>query len=82
MKQTTGKQQDANIAVLMNNIEYIKSDVADIRAKLESNYATKEWCESKFGQTTKLVNILMIALGTGLVSAFVVFIVNGGLKVQ
>ena len=80
----TQDQNDAaaskNIELIVYKINEIKSDVVDIKTKLESNYATKEWCEAQFGQTKKLVNGLIVTFGSAIVLAIAAFILRGGLK--
>jgi len=52
-------KNDTDIAKLIKDIEYIGKDVTDIKLKLDSNYATKEWVNSEYGNQKKLVNGLV-----------------------
>lgn len=76
--------QMAKIGEQVKNIEEnsarVEGVVTDIKKKLEGEYATKEWCEGKYGQTTKTVNMILGAIGLAIVGAFSAFIINGGLK--
>jgi hypothetical protein len=76
----TKDPEKATIAVIQTNILDIKDDVRDIKSKLESNYATREWVLAEFGQTRKIVNAILITFGLAIVTAFAGFVVNGGLK--
>lgn len=76
--------QLAKIGVEIVNISGDMADlkiaVGDIKKKMEADYATKEWCEGKYGQTTKTVNMILVAFGLAIVGAFAAFVINGGLK--
>lgn len=74
------KNANQNIDVIATKIDYIQEDVADIKKKLEGSYATKEWCESEFGQTKRLVNAMLVTFGTAIVLAISAFIIRGGLQ--
>lgn len=63
-----------------SNITRVEGGVVDIKKKLEGEYATKEWCEGKYGQTTKTVNGLLVSFGLAIIGAFAAFVINGGLK--
>lgn len=52
-------KNDTDIAKLIKDIEYIGQDVKDIKKKLEDSVATKEWVNSEYGNTRKIVNGLV-----------------------
>jgi hypothetical protein len=68
-----------NIDVIATKIEYIQQSVDHINAKLDADYATKDWVNAEFGQTRKLVNAILITFGTAIVLAFATFVIKGGL---
>jgi hypothetical protein len=69
-----------NIDVIATKLDYIQADIADIKKKLEEDTASKEWVNSEYGQTKKIVNGILIVFGTSVVLAFAAFIINGGLN--
>jgi hypothetical protein len=71
---------DKAIGIMGGKVDDIKEDMREVKTKLELNYATKEWCEGKYGNTTKLVNAFLAILGTSAVTALAYFILQGGLK--
>jgi hypothetical protein len=71
---------DKAIGIMGGKVDDIKEDMKEVKTKLELNYATKEWCESKFGNTTKLVNAFLAILGTAAVGAFAYWLLQGGLR--
>ena len=88
LPQSRGEKSNNNIfnqmavdqAVMLNKLTNVEKKVDDIDGKLNSEYATKEWCKSEFGQTTKLVNAFLGILGVALVGALAAWIISGGLK--
>lgn len=74
------KSTSTSLALIEQKVVTIEEDVRDIRIKLDSNYATKEWCNAEYGETKKIVNGFLIAFGLGLVAAIVAFVIGGGLK--
>lgn len=70
-------EQVKNIEDNVNRVEGVASE---IKKKLDSEYATKEWCESKYGQTTKTVNGILVAFGLAIIGALATFVIRGGLK--
>jgi len=42
-----------SVAVILSEMKTVKDDVKEIKDKLEKDYATKEWCESHYGEPTK-----------------------------
>lgn len=65
---------------LEENVTRVEGGVVEIKKKLEAEYATKEWCEGKYGQTTRTVNGFLVAFGLAIVAAFATFVLKGGLK--
>jgi len=68
------------VAVIQSTVTDIKSDVSEIKRKMEAEYATKEWTLSEFGQTRRIVNALMGTFATAIVLAIAAFIIRGGIK--
>lgn len=79
-KKTDIGQVYTEIAVMAEKISNIERVVADIQSKLDSNYATKEWVNSEYGQTRKIVNATIVTFGTAIILALAAFIIRGGLK--
>ena len=73
-------QMAVDQAVILNKITNVEKNVDEIQRKLDSEYATKEWCESKYGQPSKLVYGIITIFGTALALALASFILRGGLK--
>lgn len=86
-KPTTNNQISVDIAVMsekVGNIEYkidtANRKISDVQTKLEANYATKEWCQSEYGQTKSQVNYLILTFAGAIVLAIAGFVIRGGLK--
>lgn len=69
-----------NIDLINYKLDEIQNDIAKINKKLDENVATKEWVNSEYGQTKRMVNALLITFGTAIVLAFASFMIGGGLK--
>jgi hypothetical protein len=78
-KRQQVESDEVNMALVKQKVDFVAETVSDIKIKLESNYATKEWCESKYSNTTKIVNGMLITFGTAIVLAIVGWMVRGGL---
>jgi hypothetical protein len=52
-KQQTNNQLSVDIAVISEKIVNIERMLTNIQKRLDEDYATKEWCESKFGEPTR-----------------------------
>jgi len=79
----TNKNQsklEIDIAVILSEMTSVKTDIRDIKNKLEKDYATKEWCRSEFGGTKTTVNGILVTFGLAIVSALATFVIKGGLK--
>jgi tetrahydromethanopterin S-methyltransferase subunit B len=76
--------QMAKIGEQIKNIEEnvgrVESVTTDIKKKLESDYATKEWVQSRYDQTKNSVNGFLVAFGLAIVAALAAFVIRGGLK--
>lgn len=78
--QTQYNNENAiSLAVMASKLDNIKENVKTIKAQLDGEYATKEWCDNRFGQTTKTVNGILVAFGLAIVGALATFIIRGGL---
>jgi hypothetical protein len=71
---------NVDLAVMARDVTSTREDVKDIKTKLESNYATKEWVDSKYAQTKNIVSGILVTFGLAIVSAVAAFIIGGGLK--
>ncbi len=60
-------QMAVDQAVLLTKMSSVEKKVEEIDHKLNSDYATKEWCESQFGQTKKNVNTVIGLIITAVV---------------
>jgi pyruvate/2-oxoacid:ferredoxin oxidoreductase beta subunit len=69
-----------SLALMAKDLEYIKKDVTEIKLRMEGDYATREWVNAEYGQTRKIVNAIVITMGTAIVGAFATFVIRGGLK--
>lgn len=76
-KQDTRQLTKINVDLvsMAKDISYISNDVKDIKEKLEVNYATKDWCESRYGEPTKqfkaVVSLILSAVVVAVVSLVV-----------
>lgn len=76
-KQDTRQLTKINVDLvsMAKDISYISNDVKDIKEKLEVNYATKDWCESRYGEPTKqfkaVVSLILSAVVIAVVSLVV-----------
>ena len=62
------------------NVARVDGGVSDIKKKLEGEYATKEWVQSRYDQTKNSVNGFLVAFGLAIVAALAAFVIRGGLK--
>lgn len=69
-----------NVAVILSEMTMVKTDVKDIKDKLDKEYATKEWVKSEFGTTKNTVNGILVTFGLAIISALATFVIRGGLK--
>lgn len=60
-------QMAVDQAVLLTKMGNVEKKVDEIDHKLNSDYATKEWCENQFGQTKKNVNMVIGLIITAVV---------------
>lgn len=79
-RQQTENTAGENLELIAYKIDSVEKKVDNITVKLESDYATKEWCDAQYGQTKKYVNALIATFATAIVLAFAGFILRGGLK--
>lgn len=78
MKNPTNAE---NIELIVYKIDELKKDVGEINRKLDSDYATREWVETKterYEFATKLVYGLIITFATAIVVAIANFLIRGG----
>lgn len=64
--KNTADTNGIDIALLQKDISWIRDsfkdlrgDIEEIKKKLEADFATKEWCESHYGETTKQVKVII-----------------------
>jgi hypothetical protein len=74
------EDKDTELALIAQDISYIKSDIGSIKAQLNSSVATKDWVNSEYGQTRKILNAILVTMGTVIVAAFATFVIRGGLR--
>lgn len=70
-----------NIELIVYKIDELKKDVGEINRKLDSDYATREWVETKterYEFAIKLVYGLIITFATAIVVAIANFLIRGG----
>ena len=63
---------ETQIAVIANDIAHIKSDVAEVKKKLEADYATKAELEP----IKKIVYGMVAIILTGVVGALLTLVIN------
>ena len=68
MTRDSGK---ISIALLNQKVDFIKEAVTDIQGKLEKDYATREWVNSEYSQTKKVVNAFIGIILVAVVGAIV-----------
>lgn len=71
---------NTQVALIAQDITYIKKDVLEIKDQLSKDCATKEWVNQEYGQTKKVVNAILVTLGMAIAGAFATFMIRGGLK--
>lgn len=67
--------QDTKLAVIANDIEYIKEKIRSIEEKVDGDFVTREEFQAKFEPVQKivygLVALVLVAVFTGLVGLVV-----------
>lgn len=63
---------DTKLAVMANNIEYIKSDIIEIKNQLKADYVTRE----EFGPIKKIVYGLVSLILVAVVGAMITLILK------
>jgi hypothetical protein len=53
VKQQTNNQLSVDIAVISEKIVNIEKMLTAIQKRLDEDYATKDWCEARYGEPTK-----------------------------
>lgn len=61
---------DERTIALSKAIDEIKQEVLSVNLKLDSNYATKEWIDSKYGPTRTVVFFILAIFTTAIVGFF------------
>ena len=74
-KNDSQSKLEIDVAVILSEMATVKSDVKDIKTKLENNYATKEWVISEYGNTKKIVNGLIVTVLTEVLIAVLAFVI-------
>lgn len=71
-------QLSIDLAVMTEKIDNIDGVVKSIQSKLDSNYATKEWVNSEYGNQRRLVNGLVVFVLVEFLTALsaLVFLLN------
>ena len=64
-RQVMATQSEKNLAVIANDLEYIKRDIAEIKESVTHNYVTKE----EFDPYKKIVYALIGLILTGVVGS-------------
>lgn len=64
------------VAILETKIDNLGTDVKDIKQKLDSNYATKEWVDAQYGQTKKIVNGLLATVASAVLVALLALVIK------
>jgi hypothetical protein len=62
-------QMAVDQAVILNKVTNLEKKVDSIDEKLDKDYATKEWCTSQFGETTKQVKTIIGLIVTTVILA-------------
>lgn len=68
MNTAMNEKKNENIGVIMNDLQYIKRDISEIKHKLESNYVTKEEFDPIKRIVYGMVSIILVAVVTAIVA--------------
>jgi hypothetical protein len=68
------------IVNISGDISDLKVSLSDVKKKLEGDYATKEWVDSKYSPTKTTVTWILTTFGAAIIGALALFITRGGLK--
>lgn len=60
--------QSDNIAVIKNDLQYIKRDLSDIKGKLENDYVTREEFAPIKNLVYGVVSLILVAFVGGLIT--------------
>lgn len=71
-KDLPAENDETSIALIAKDIEYIKTDVKDIKDKLESHYVTTE----EFDPIKKIVYGIVALVLTGVVGALLALVIR------
>lgn len=78
-KQSPAEKQQNDMAisqaVILSKVGYIEQEVRGINAKLDAEYATKEWVDAQYGQSKKLINGIAGIILTAVILALVGLVV-------
>jgi uncharacterized membrane protein YqgA involved in biofilm formation len=65
-----------DVGVILNQMVEVKADIEQIKEKLDSRYATKEWVDMQYGQTKKLVQGMVTVILLAVLGAIVALVVR------
>lgn len=68
MNTAMNEKRNENIGVIMNDLQYIKRDISEIKHKLEANYVTKEEFDPIKRIVYGMVSIILVAVVTAIVA--------------
>ena len=72
------KDEQKDIALIRQDIEFIKEKVSDIKTRLDADYLTRIEFDAKFGPIQKIVMALVLAVMSGWVGLiFYIYRVKG-----
>lgn len=64
--------EDSKLAVMANNIEYIKRDIAEVKLKLERDYVTR----NDFEPIRKIIYGIVSIMGVAVVGALMTLVLR------
>lgn len=77
---STINELSIQMAKIGEKVDRVILDVQGINKKLDADYASKEWVQSRYDSTKNIVNGILVTFGLAIVSAIAAFVINGGLK--
>lgn len=74
--QTIVNKMAVEQAVILNKLANIEKRVDSIDEKLDKEYATKEWCEARYGEPTKQFKAIISLILSAVVIAVVGLVIR------
>jgi len=75
-KQQTNNQLSTDIAVMAEKIINIEKTVNSIQKKQDEDFATKDWCEARYGEPTKQFKAVISLILSAVIVAIVGLVIK------